>query len=257
MEEMASDGNGNGNGVWAYGYTHSMAMGMGMGMGQPYLWAWLRSVVDLALQCQLFIIIASHRADPMIIASPLKEGQQNRISGSIMTAMRSLIEFCVAFAQLQLRTLYGQARSKKQVAKATTSGIHIHINIHGSSNVAYYHTTIKYDEDGQGDWGILEMEVSCDRDRLWTIKIYGAQRKNNYIGKFLHWNVVKITEFISVFFPLLNGPSLTNSFGDCCRRVYAFMTHFLIADSPARNLGKRQTTAASCSPTGGKTENWE
>jgi len=28
-----------------------------------------------------------------------------------MTAMRSLIEFCVAFVQLQLRTLYGQEAS--------------------------------------------------------------------------------------------------------------------------------------------------
>jgi len=65
--------------------------------------------------------------------------------------------------------------AKKQVATATTSGIPSHpIHIHGSSNVAYYHTTIKYDEDCQGDRKILEMEASRDRDRFNRVKINGA-----------------------------------------------------------------------------------
>jgi len=60
--------------------------------------------------------------------------------------------------------------------------------------VAYYHTTIKYDEDCQGDREILEMEASRDRDRFNRAKTNGAQR-----GSTRRFITVKVTKVQATF----------------------------------------------------------
>lgn len=125
--------------------------------------------------------------------------------------MRSLIEFCVAFCATATATDCLWPCCWRTNSNSQSSS---------SSNVAYYHTTIKYDEDCR------------DKHTTQTPCKTPCPTPTHTCA---HSLSISCCCCYVCFFCC------------CCRQLYAFMTRFLIA---GENLDKRRTTAGLAAPWG-------